>query len=80
MDTTRQNKINRMLQKELSEVFLLQTKATHGLLVSVSEVSVSSDLSTARVYLSIFPTENKIQSSKTYRKTPGPSVTNWLAD
>lgn len=48
-----------MLQKELSEVFLLQTKATHGLLVSVSEVSVSSDLSTARVYLSIFPTENK---------------------
>jgi ribosome-binding factor A len=58
MDTTRQNKINRMLQKELSEVFLTQTKAMHGVLVSVSQVRVSPDLSTARVYLSIFPNEN----------------------
>jgi len=47
-----------MLQKELSEVFLTQTKAMHGVLVSVSQVRVSPDLSTARVYLSIFPTEN----------------------
>ena len=27
METTRQNKISRLLQKELSEIFLLQTKA-----------------------------------------------------
>jgi|GEM_PF-6911965 len=27
METTRQNKISRLLQKELSEIFLLQTKS-----------------------------------------------------
>lgn len=57
MDTTRQLKINRLLQKELSEHFLHQTRSTQGLLVSVSNVSVSPDLSTAKVYLSIFPSD-----------------------
>ena len=36
METTRQNKISRLLQKELSEIFLLQTKAMHGTLVFIS--------------------------------------------
>ena len=36
METTRQNKIARLIQKELSEIFLLQTKAMSGVLVSVS--------------------------------------------
>lgn len=43
METTRQNKISRLLQKELSEIFLLQTKAMHGTLVSVSAVRISPD-------------------------------------
>ena len=53
METTRQNKISRLLQKELSEIFLLQTKAMHGTLVSVSAVRISPDMSIARVYLSV---------------------------
>ena len=57
METTRQNKISRLLQKELSEIFLLQTKEMHGTLVSVSAVRISPDMSIARVYLSIFPSE-----------------------
>ena len=57
METTRQNKISRLLQKELSEIFLLQTKATPGVLVSVSAVRISPDMSIARVYLSVFPSE-----------------------
>ena len=57
METTRQNKISRLLQKELSEIFLLQTKAMQGTLVSVSVVRISPDMSIARVYLSIFPSE-----------------------
>jgi ribosome-binding factor A len=57
METTRQNKIARLLQKELSEIFLLQTKAMHGTLVSVSAVRISPDLSVARAYLSIFPSD-----------------------
>lgn len=57
METTRQAKIARLLQKDLSEIFRLQTAKTHGTLVSVSAVRVSPDLSIARVYLSIFPPE-----------------------
>lgn len=57
MNTTRQQKISRLIQKELSEMFLLQTKLTHGLMITVSEVKVSSDLSIASVYLSIFPSD-----------------------
>lgn len=57
METTRQNKIARLIQKELSEIFLLQTKAMSGVLVSVSVVRISPDMSYVRVYLSIFPSE-----------------------
>ena len=57
METTRQNKISRLIQKELSEIFLLQTKSMNGVLVSVSAVRISPDMSIARVYLSVFPSE-----------------------
>lgn len=55
METTRQNKIARLIQKELSDMFLLQTKAMNGVLVSVSVVRISPDMSVAKAYLSIFP-------------------------
>ena len=57
MDSTRQNKISRLIQKELSDLFQKQTQGTHGVLVSVSGVRISPDLSIAKVYLSIFPSE-----------------------
>ncbi|MBS7410497.1 MAG: 30S ribosome-binding factor RbfA [Bacteroidales bacterium] len=57
MESTRQAKIARLLQKELSEIFRRQTAAMGGVLVSVSAVRVSPDLSVARGYLSIFPSE-----------------------
>ena len=57
METTRQNKIARLLQKELSDIFLLQTKSMPGILISVSAVRISPDMSVARAYLSIFPSE-----------------------
>ena len=57
METTRQQKIARLLQRELSELFRLQTQAMHGTLVTVSAVRVSPDLSIAKGYLSIFPSE-----------------------
>jgi len=57
MDSTRQSKIARLIQKELSDIFMQQTKATHGVLVSVSAVRISPDLSIARGYVSIFPSE-----------------------
>ena len=66
METTRQNKISRLLQKELSEIFLLQTKAMPGVLVSVSAVRISPDMSIARVYLSVFPSEKAEEIVKNF--------------
>lgn len=55
METTRQSKIARLIQKDLSNIFQAQTRQMRGVLVSVSVVRVSPDLSVAKVYLSIFP-------------------------
>ncbi len=55
MDKKRHARISRMIQKELSEIFRRQTARLGGVLVSVSAVKVSADLSVARAYLSIFP-------------------------
>lgn len=57
MERTRLSKIERLLQKELGDIFLKEAKAMQGVLISVSVVRVSADLSVARVYLSIFPSE-----------------------
>lgn len=57
METTRQQKIARLIQKELAEMFQHQTQAAHGLLVSVSAVRISPDMSVCRAYLSVFPSE-----------------------
>ena len=61
METTRQAKIARLIQKELSEIFRQETSKTRGSIVSVSAVRVSPDLAVARVYLSVFPSENAKQ-------------------
>ena len=57
METKRQAKIARYIQKELSEIFRRQTARMGGVLVSVSQVRVSPDLSIAKAYLSIFPAD-----------------------
>jgi len=58
METTRQNKIARLIQKEISEIFLEITREMNkGILLTPTIVRVSPDLSIARVYMSIFPTE-----------------------
>ncbi|KAA6300969.1 MAG: Ribosome-binding factor A [Candidatus Ordinivivax streblomastigis] len=66
MKANRQNKIARLLQKELGEIFLLQTKAMKGLLISVSLVHVSPDMSYARIYLSVFSFGQERRNSKEY--------------
>ena len=57
MQETRQNKIARLLQKELSVIFQEQTRAMHGVMVSVTRTKISPDLSVCTAYLSIFPSE-----------------------
>ena len=55
--TQRQKKIGGILQQDLAEV--LQKAATdgglRGVIISVSKVNVTTDLSVAKIYLSIFP-------------------------
>ena len=56
--STRQNKISRLIQREMAEMLLKMNKAKFpGKLVSVSIVRVTKDLGIARMYLSIFPSE-----------------------
>ena len=57
METTRQQKIARLIQKELSDIFQRQTQTMPGVLVSVSAVRISPDMSVCRGYLSVFPSE-----------------------
>ncbi|KAA6345554.1 Ribosome-binding factor A [termite gut metagenome] len=69
METTRQNRIARLIQKELGEIFLLQAKAMRGVLISVSVVRISPDMSVARVYLSIFPSDKAQEITKNTNDT-----------
>ena len=57
MQETRQNRISRLLQKELSLIFESQTRKMHGVMISVTRVRVSPDLSVCTAYLSVFPSE-----------------------
>ena len=57
MDSTRQNKISRLIQKELGDILLRLAKETRSIMVSVSAVRVSPDLGIAKAYLSVFPSE-----------------------
>lgn len=59
-ETNRQRKIAGVLQKDLVDV--LQKAAQDGMqgvIISVSKVSVTSDLGVAKVYLSVFPSEKR---------------------
>lgn len=56
MQTTRQNKISRLIQEDLGEIFLKEMKPTLGnSLITVTKVRITSDLSIARIYVSIYP-------------------------
>lgn len=54
MQTTRQQKIARLIQKDMSDILLKYARTLQSTLISVSEVRVSPDLAIAHIYLSIF--------------------------
>lgn len=68
MQETRQNRIARLLQKELSLIFQGQTRMMHGVMVSVTQTKVSPDLSICTAYLSIFPSEKGEEILKNVNK------------
>ena len=71
--TTRQNKISRLIQKELAEAFLRELKSEfRDLLISVTVVRITSDLSLARCYLSIYPPEKAEETMRHIRHMTKP--------
>ena len=57
MESTRQHKIARLIQKDMSDILLRYARTLSGTLISVSEVRVSPDLS-------IFP-QDKVEQTMT---------------
>jgi ribosome-binding factor A len=56
MESTRQKKVSRLIQKEVADIFLKRgSELAHGKMVSITKVRVSPDLSFAKVYISIYP-------------------------
>lgn len=69
METNRQKKVATVFQEELSEIFRKEAKELYpGYLLTVTEVKVSSDLSVARVFVSVFPTDKKDAIIKTIKE------------
>ncbi len=85
MQETRQNRIARLLQKELAQIFQSQTRAMRGVMVSVTRCRISPDLSICTAYLSVFPSEkgeeiinNVNANEKTIRYELGTKVRHQL--
>ena len=55
MDSTRQQKIARLIQRDIAEILQKElSEVTRGSLVTVTNVRVSPDLAYAKLYISIF--------------------------
>ncbi|HOB83486.1 MAG TPA: 30S ribosome-binding factor RbfA [Bacteroidales bacterium] len=56
MESTRQKKVSRLIQKEIAGIFLRKgSEFAPGKMISITRVRISPDLSFAKIYLSIFP-------------------------
>jgi ribosome-binding factor A len=70
--STRQQKLGRVVQKELGEIFQFETKEHFpNIMITVTKVNVTRDLSIARVYLSIFGVEDKSEAVENVRLHAG---------
>ena len=86
MESTRQKKVSRLIQKELSVIFqTLVSELLGNVMTSVTIVRVSPDLANANIFISIFPVKNPKESLKVIknnqpiiRKKLGEQVRNQL--
>lgn len=69
MPTLRQNKVSRLIQKELAEIFQKEMKNAFGSgIISVTHVFMSPDMGFAKTYLSLFGTSDKEKTLSSIRK------------
>ena len=86
MESQRQSKVSRLLQKELSDIFRGEANNLFGGgMISVTMVRVTPDLAIAKVYVSLFPPDRKKElfetvnvQAKTIRHELGRRVRNQL--
>ena len=80
METNRQKKIGSVLQKDLVDILQgeIRKNGISNLVISVSKVIVTTDLSIAKVYLSVFP-QDKAQDLLEAIKTNAPLIKHDLS-
>jgi ribosome-binding factor A len=86
MESKRQQKVARQLQKDLGEIFQRELPhAFNGAFITVTNVRVSPDLAIARIYLSFLAAKNKAllmdtieEKNKTIRQLLGERVRHQL--
>lgn len=62
METTRQQKVAKQIQKDISDIFIKEAAGLlPGVMTTVTMVRVSPDLGFAKVYLSVFPFDKHLQ-------------------
>ncbi|CAN5860370.1 30S ribosome-binding factor RbfA [soil metagenome] len=65
MESTRQLKSARLIQKEMAEIFLSETRGLFGnVMITVTVCRMSADLGVAKIYVSLFPVKDKDQLLK----------------
>ncbi|AWA29304.1 30S ribosome-binding factor RbfA [Flavobacterium magnum] len=80
METNRQKKIGGVLQQDLVDILQgeIRKNGITNLVISVSKVSVTTDLSVASVHLSIFPQDKAAETLAAIRSN-GPLIKHDLA-
>ena len=69
MESIRQQKVSRLLQREIGDIFTKkELSLSVNLMISVTQVRVSPDLGVARSYLSLFPSNNREEVIEEIRK------------
>lgn len=59
-ESTRQKKVARLIQKEIANIIIRRGhELAQGKMISITKARVSPDLSYAKIYVSIFPSETR---------------------
>lgn len=69
MESIRQQKVARLLQKEVGEIFnRKEVNTPQGIMVSITQVRMTPDLGLAKIYLSLFPNQEREKALEEIRK------------
>lgn len=67
MESTRQSKVSRLIQKEMGDIFQKENILS-GVMISVTQVRTTTDLGIAKVFISLFPSSNKKEDLESVKR------------